>query len=154
MTWSTVEVGPDGVELLLPAELIDPGLELVHATGEGPGFRRVPSGAVTPGQLVEMGEMGPGVAHVTADGAIRPSEPVGVEAQVQVHEFRDGVDVLGRVPQGLHALTGHAGADHLVVMEGDPTLRDRTVRGLPTSWNRAARRSSRSGEVLSTTANV
>ena len=117
----TVEVGPDGVELLLPAELIDPGLELVHATGQGPGLRRVPSGAVTPGQLVEPVEKGPGIAHVTADGAIRPSEPVGVEAQVQVHQFRDGVDVLGRVPQGLHALTGHAGADHLVVMEGHPT---------------------------------
>ena len=84
-----VEVGADGVELLLLAELGDPGLELVHAPAERPGLVGVPGGAVAPGQLVEPVEQRTGVAHVAAHGPVGPPQPVGVEAQVEVDQLGD-----------------------------------------------------------------
>jgi hypothetical protein len=62
-----------------------------------------------------------------------------VEPQVELDEAADLVDVVARVPEALHAVAGHAGADHLVVVEHDlaPRPKER-VFGLPMSWNRAA----------------
>ena len=115
----------------------------------------VAGGAVAPGQLVELVEQGAGVADVAAHGAVGPAQPVGVEPQVQLDQLGDHLDVVVRVAQGLHPVAGHAGPDHLVVVERHAAVGRRTrVLGLPTSWNRAASRSSRSGPVLSTTAMV
>ncbi len=54
-----VEVGADGVELLLLTQVGDPGLELVHPPGQGPRLVGVPGGAVAPGQLVSRSSSGP-----------------------------------------------------------------------------------------------
>src|SRR5664280_3612072 len=79
-----VEVGADGVQLLLLAQLGDTRLELVHAPAERSRLVGVAGGAVTAGQLVEPVEQRADVAHVAADGTVGPSQPVGVEAQMEV----------------------------------------------------------------------
>ena len=89
---------------------------------EGPGLVGVPGGAVAPGQLVEPVEQRTGVADVAAHRPVGPSQPVGVEPQMEVDQLGHHVHVVVRVPQGLHPVAGHPGPDHLVVVEGDPAV--------------------------------
>ena len=99
--------------------------------GTGPGPWRVAGGAVAAGQLVELVQKVAGVADVAAHGAVRPAHPVGVEAQVQLDQRADRLDVLGGVAQGPHPVAGHPGADHLVVVEHHrPPRPERTGLGL------------------------
>ncbi len=114
---AAVEVRADGGQLLLLAQLGDAGLEVVHALRQGPGPGRVAGRAVGAGQLVELLQQVAGIAHVTTDGAVRPAHAIGVEPKMELHQPPDLVDVLGRVAQGPHAVPGHAGADHLMVVE-------------------------------------
>src|SRR5580700_1535746 len=81
-----VEVGTHGIELLLRPELGDAGLELVHTTCQRSGLGRVPGRAVAAGELVERVEVRTRVADVAPHGLVRPTEPVGVKAQVQLDQ--------------------------------------------------------------------
>ena len=96
-----------------------------------PGLSLVAGGAVAAGQLVELVEQVAGVADVAADGAVGPHVvAVAVEPQVQVHELADGVDLVVGVAQGAQPVAGHAGADHLVVVERHPVRPDGARLGL------------------------
>ena len=119
------------------------------------GLVRVARRAVAAGQLVETVEVRAGVAHVAAHRAVGPAHPVGVEAQVQLDEARHG---RRRRRSGSAAPPCASGSCARPTTSWWWKLTPRgpkaRVLGLPTSWNSAARRSRRSGEVLSTTAIV
>src|ERR1022692_4055753 len=57
------EIGPQAVQLFLLAQLLNAGLQLVHAAGQGTRLAGVAGGAVTAGQLVEGTQQVAGVAH-------------------------------------------------------------------------------------------
>ena len=84
------------------------------------GLALVAGGAVGAGEHVQPVELVAGVADVAAYGGVGPlPRPVAVEAQVQLDQLGDRVDlVLGEL-QRLHPLAGQLGADHVVVVEGD-----------------------------------
>ena len=87
---------------------------------EGPGPRRVARGAVRAGELVQPVEQRAGVAHVAAHGPVGPPQSVGVEAEVQLHQTHHHLYVVVGIAQRHQPFVSHAGADHLVVVEGDP----------------------------------
>src|SRR5260370_36648753 len=80
-------------------------------------------------ELVELVEQRSGVPHVAAHGSVGPTHRVGVDPQVQVHELGDVVHDLVAEPQGPQALLGHAGADHLMMVEADAAGPDRPRLG-------------------------
>ena len=93
-----------------------------------PGQRRrlalVAGRAVRAGQLVQPLQQRAGVPHVAAHGRVGPlAAAVAVEAQVQLDQPGDVLHQLVGVLQLRHPRLGHLGADHLVVVEGDPAVR-------------------------------
>src|SRR5690606_9793754 len=115
-----VEVGAEGGELLLLGEPGDAGLEVVVGTPQPLGLAPVAGGAVGAGEDVQALELVAGVADVAADGGVGPlAAAVAVEAQVQLDEGGDGVDLVVGEAQRLHPLAGDLGADDVVVVEGD-----------------------------------
>jgi hypothetical protein len=114
---ASVELGPDRRQLLGGLELGDTLLELVHPTRERARLAFVARRAVAPGEHVELGQEGSGVAHVATHRSVGPTEAVGVEPEVQRHQLGDGLDVVVRVPQRLQPLAGHPRAHRVVVVE-------------------------------------
>ena len=96
MTWRPSSSGRMRVELLLAPAAPRCAPRARPCGAEGPGPSRVAGGAVTAGQLVQLVEQRSGVADVTADGPVGPSEPVGVEAQVELDQPGDDLDVVLR----------------------------------------------------------
>src|SRR6202050_147397 len=125
-----VERRPDRVELLAFSEAGDAFHELVHAAGQGGGLPGVAGRAVGPLELVQLVEQRPGVSHVAAHRPVGPPQRVGVDAEVQVDELGDVLDDLVAVPQRPQSFLGHAGSDHLVVVEADTARPDRAGLGL------------------------
>ena len=98
----------------------DPLLEVVVGAPQPVGLALVAGRAVGPGQHVQPLELVAGVADVAAYGGVGPlPRAVAVEAQVQLDQLRDRVDLVVGEPQRLHPLAGQLGADHVVVVEGD-----------------------------------
>ncbi len=150
-----VEVGPDGVELLPLSQLLDAALQLVHASGQRTRLGRVARRAVASGQLVEVVELVAGVTDVAAHGLVGPPQPVGVETQMELDQPRHAIDHVVGIPQGGHAGPGHAGADHLVMVERDPSVDESSGPGLAdVVEQRSEPEQTRRGFVLSTTARV
>ena len=117
-----VELRPDGGQLLLGGQLLDPRLELVVAAGQPAGLARVAGRAVRAGQQVQPLEERPGVGHVAPDRRVRPLPlPVPVEAQVQLDQPGHRGDRLLVVAHRLEPLGHHPGADQLVVVERHPS---------------------------------
>ena len=112
---AAVELGADGVELLLGPQLRDAPLELVHAAPRARARAALRVVQSRPGQLVEPVEQRPGVAHVAAHGPVGPAQPVGVEAQVELDQPGDDLDVL-------------------VAGSAAPCIRSRVIRAPTTSW--------------------
>ena len=107
-------------ELLLLGEPRDPRLEVVVAAPQPLGLAPVAGGAVGTGQDVQPLELVARVADVAAYGGVGPlAAAVAVEAQVQLDQVRDRVDLVAGEPQRLHPLAGHLRAHHVVVVEGD-----------------------------------
>ena len=119
-----VEVGPDPAQVLRRGQLPDPPLQRVVGRRQRRGPLLVPRRGVRPHQLVQPGEQVTGVGDVAADGRVGPL-PAAVAVEAQVQEGQPGHrldDVLG-VPQRGQPLAHQLGADHLVVVEGDPAAR-------------------------------
>ena len=127
-----VQVGADPGQVLLGRDPGDPLLQRVVVGGELGRLAPVAGGAVRAGQLVQPGQQVTGVGDVPAHRRVGPLAPaVPVEAQVQRDQLGHlGDDVL-RVAHRLHPGLGQPRADHLVVVEADPTVRaDRLGRRL------------------------
>ncbi|CAG6393505.1 conserved hypothetical protein [Actinacidiphila cocklensis] len=119
-----VQVGPDRVQLLLLLELGDPLLKAVVRPGQRRRLALVAGRAVRPGQLVQPLQQRTGVPHVAPHRGVGPlTAAVTVEAQVQLDQPRDVLHQLVGVLQLEHPRLGELGADHLVVVEGDPAVR-------------------------------
>ena len=137
--------GRIAAQLLLGGELDDARLEVVHPLRQPRRLALVACRAVAARQHVELVEQVAGVAHVPPHGRVAPPHLVGVEAQVQEHQLGHRRDVGRRVPQGLHARCAscgprrrRGGGTSCPCRAGSPR-----VRGLPMSWNSAARRVTR-----------
>jgi len=116
-----IELRPDPGQLLLLAQLGDAPLEVVVDAGQPLRLRAIPRRAIGPGQHVQAGEQGPGVANVPANRRVRPlTLGVTMEPQVQRDEL-GGIPhhVVREAQRGQPAL-GHRGADDLVQVERDP----------------------------------
>src|SRR5690606_35081934 len=97
-----VEVGADGVELLLGLEVGDAALEVVVGLPQALGLAPVARGAVGAREAVQALEERAGVGHVPAHGRVGPrAVAVAVEPQVELDEARDVPDDLLVVPQRL-----------------------------------------------------
>ncbi len=110
----------DRGDLLLLGQPGDPFLQRVVRGSQRLGLAPVTRRAVRAHELVQSGQLRPGVVDVPAHRRVRPlTAPVAVEAQVQEHQQSDRVrDVLGEAQRG-QTPAGHVAPDHLVMMEGD-----------------------------------
>ncbi len=103
----------------------------------------VARGAVGAGEHVEALELVAGVADVAAHGRVGPlARAVAVEAQVELDQVADGVDLVVAELQRLHPLAGESWRRPRRGGGRSPCRRrsKRRVLGLPTSCMRAAKR--------------
>ena len=125
-----VEGWTERVEVLLFGEAGDALLEVVLEGPERRGSALVAGGHVGARELVQLVEQRAGVAHVATHRRVAPPLSVPVEAQVHLDERADVVDHGVRVAELSQPLLGHAGADHLVVVELHTLGRDLAGGGL------------------------
>jgi len=123
-----VQVGTQPVELLLRRKDGDSPFQVVVGTLKPLRLLPVPGRAVGPGQHVQPGEQGAGIAHITADGGIGPlAVGVSVEPQVEPHERGHVRDHGGREAKRGQPFARHGRPDHLVMVERHPAARQQAA---------------------------